>query len=194
MPDNPTGNAPEREGENHGEKMCEEPFYEEGFDEEQFDPEEAERRITQFVTTADELPGPPSRNSPIGSPRLCGRHCATSRRSWRASPTTRCSPRISCWASEPAGCSSTTRNGGNHATERACCARRSELTEIQDRAYLPNATTCSVDQDASGRGSAVLPPRRTETMRKSAFRLPRITLPRTRVNKGLLERERTRQS
>ena len=59
MPDNPTENTPEREGENYDEKMCEEPFDEEGVDEEQFDPEEAERRITQFVTTADELPGPP---------------------------------------------------------------------------------------------------------------------------------------
>jgi hypothetical protein len=31
----------------------------EHFDEEELDPEEAERRITQFVTSADELPGPP---------------------------------------------------------------------------------------------------------------------------------------
>jgi hypothetical protein len=31
----------------------------EPFDEKKFDPEEAERRITQFVTSADELPGPP---------------------------------------------------------------------------------------------------------------------------------------
>jgi L-serine deaminase len=29
------------------------------FEEEELDPEEAERRITQFVTSADELPGPP---------------------------------------------------------------------------------------------------------------------------------------
>ena len=29
------------------------------FEEEEFDPEEAERRITQFVTSADNLPGPP---------------------------------------------------------------------------------------------------------------------------------------
>jgi hypothetical protein len=53
MPDNPTGNAPEREGENHDETMGEEPF-----DEEETDPEEAERQITQFITTAEELPGP----------------------------------------------------------------------------------------------------------------------------------------
>ncbi len=53
MPDNPTENAPEPEGENRDETMSEEPF-----DEEEFDPEEAERRITRFVTTADELPGP----------------------------------------------------------------------------------------------------------------------------------------
>src|SRR5215203_6292948 len=31
----------------------------EPFEEEELDPEEAERRITHFVTTADELPGPP---------------------------------------------------------------------------------------------------------------------------------------
>jgi len=31
----------------------------EPFDEEELDPEEAERRITQFVISADELPGPP---------------------------------------------------------------------------------------------------------------------------------------
>ena len=59
MPDNPTENTPEREGENYDGKTSEEPFYEEGFDEEQFDPEEAERRITRFVTIAEELPGPP---------------------------------------------------------------------------------------------------------------------------------------
>ena len=32
-------------------------------DEENFDPEEGERRITAFITSADELPGPPSRSS-----------------------------------------------------------------------------------------------------------------------------------
>ncbi len=53
MPDNPTGNAPEREGEDYDETMSEEPF-----DEEEMDAEEAERRITQFITTAEELPGP----------------------------------------------------------------------------------------------------------------------------------------
>jgi len=53
MPD-PTENRP---GENA------EPYDEasggELFDEEEFDAEEAERRITQFVTDAEELPGPP---------------------------------------------------------------------------------------------------------------------------------------
>ena len=53
MPDDPAENTPEREGENRDETMGEEPLDEEGFD-----PEEAERRITRFVTTADELPGP----------------------------------------------------------------------------------------------------------------------------------------
>jgi hypothetical protein len=44
-----------RKGESYDEMFSEEPFDEE----EELDPEEAERRITQFVTSADELPGPP---------------------------------------------------------------------------------------------------------------------------------------
>jgi len=44
-----------KEGEPYDEMFSEEPFDEE----DEFDPEEAERRITQFVTSADELPGPP---------------------------------------------------------------------------------------------------------------------------------------
>ena len=44
-----------RKGEAYDEMISEEPFDEE----EELDPEEAERRITQFVTSADELPGPP---------------------------------------------------------------------------------------------------------------------------------------
>ena len=54
MPDNPTENPSGREGENYDETMSEDLL-----DEEELDPEEAERRITQFVTSADELPGPP---------------------------------------------------------------------------------------------------------------------------------------
>jgi hypothetical protein len=54
MPDNPTENPSRREGENYDETMSEDLL-----DEEELDPEEAERRITQFVTSADELPGPP---------------------------------------------------------------------------------------------------------------------------------------
>ena len=42
-------------GKSYDEMIREEPFDEE----EEFDPEEAERSITQFVTSADELPGPP---------------------------------------------------------------------------------------------------------------------------------------
>ena len=49
MPDNPTDNTSWREGENYDETMSEELL----------DPQEAERRITQFVTSADELSGPP---------------------------------------------------------------------------------------------------------------------------------------
>jgi hypothetical protein len=54
MPDNFTENPVGRGGENHDETMSEDLL-----DEEELDPEEAERRITQFVTSADELPGPP---------------------------------------------------------------------------------------------------------------------------------------
>jgi hypothetical protein len=54
MPDDPAENTPGREGERYEEKMSDEPF-----DEEELDPEEAERRITQFVTSAEQLPGPP---------------------------------------------------------------------------------------------------------------------------------------
>jgi hypothetical protein len=54
MPDNPTENPAGREGENYDEMMSEDLM-----DEEELDPEEAERRITQFVRSADELPGPP---------------------------------------------------------------------------------------------------------------------------------------
>ena len=54
MPDDPTGHPPGREGEPHDGTMGDEPL-----DEEEFDPEEAERHITRFVTSADELPGTP---------------------------------------------------------------------------------------------------------------------------------------
>ena len=55
MADDPTENTPWREGENYDEMMSEEPFD----DEDELDAEEAEQRITQFITTAEELPGPP---------------------------------------------------------------------------------------------------------------------------------------
>ena len=54
MPDDPTGDTPWREGEPYDEKMGDEPF-----DQEELDAEEAERRITQFIKSAEELPGPP---------------------------------------------------------------------------------------------------------------------------------------
>jgi hypothetical protein len=54
MADNPTENTPWREGENYDETMSDEPF-----DEEVLDAEEAEQHITQFITSAEELPGPP---------------------------------------------------------------------------------------------------------------------------------------
>jgi hypothetical protein len=54
MPDNRAEDPPGREGKNYDETMSEDLL-----DEEDLDPEEAGRRITQFVTAADELPGPP---------------------------------------------------------------------------------------------------------------------------------------
>jgi hypothetical protein len=53
MPD-PTENHPGDNGKQYDGEMDDE-----AFDEEELDPKEAERRITQFVTSADELPGPP---------------------------------------------------------------------------------------------------------------------------------------
>jgi hypothetical protein len=44
-----------RKGEAYDEMLSEEPFDEE----EELDPEEADQRITQFVRSAEELPGPP---------------------------------------------------------------------------------------------------------------------------------------
>src|SRR5215207_11597587 len=55
MPHNPTDDTPWSEGENYDETMSDEPFD----DEEELDAEEAERRITQFITSAEDLPGPP---------------------------------------------------------------------------------------------------------------------------------------
>jgi len=52
MPDNPTENPAGCEGENYDETMSEDLL-----DEDELDSEEAERRITQFVISADELPG-----------------------------------------------------------------------------------------------------------------------------------------
>jgi hypothetical protein len=54
MPDDPAENTPRGERERYDEKISHEPF-----DEVELDPEEAERRITQFVTSAEKLPGPP---------------------------------------------------------------------------------------------------------------------------------------
>ncbi len=65
MADDPTENKPWREGEPYGETH----------DEEELDPEEAERRITLFVTSADELPGPPVEE-------LAGRVAALLRAAW----------------------------------------------------------------------------------------------------------------
>src|SRR5215211_6316107 len=50
MPDDPTEDTHWREGERYDETMGEEPFE---------DPEEAESHITQFIMSAEELPGPP---------------------------------------------------------------------------------------------------------------------------------------
>src|SRR5918995_5428364 len=54
MPDDPTEDTYRRESERYDETMGEEPF-----EEDDLDPEEAESHITQFITSAEELPGPP---------------------------------------------------------------------------------------------------------------------------------------
>jgi hypothetical protein len=54
MSDNPTENPAGCEGENYDETMSEDLL-----DEDELDPEEAERRITQFAISGDELPGAP---------------------------------------------------------------------------------------------------------------------------------------
>jgi hypothetical protein len=54
MPDDPTEDTYWREGERYDETMGEEPF-----EEEELDPEEAENHITQFIMSAEKLPGPP---------------------------------------------------------------------------------------------------------------------------------------
>jgi hypothetical protein len=62
MPD-PTENHPGDNGKQYEGAMDDDAF------DEELDPKEAERRITQFVTSADELPGPLSRSSRSGSQR-----------------------------------------------------------------------------------------------------------------------------
>ena len=54
MPHSPTDDTPWSEDERYDETMSDEPFD----DEEELDAEEAERRITQFISSAEELPGP----------------------------------------------------------------------------------------------------------------------------------------
>jgi hypothetical protein len=54
MPEDPTEDTHWCEGERYDETMGEEPF-----EEEDLDPEEAESHITQFITSAEKLPGPP---------------------------------------------------------------------------------------------------------------------------------------
>ncbi len=54
MPDDHEESTSWREGEDSDQTLGKEPF-----DEEELDPEEAERRITQFIMSADELSGPP---------------------------------------------------------------------------------------------------------------------------------------
>jgi len=54
MPDNINEDTLVGEGENYDQTMSDQ-----SFDEEELDAEEAERRITRFITSAEELPGPP---------------------------------------------------------------------------------------------------------------------------------------
>jgi len=54
MPDNINEDTLVGEGENYDQTMSDQ-----SFDEEELDAEEAEQRITRFITSAEELPGPP---------------------------------------------------------------------------------------------------------------------------------------
>src|SRR5215210_2044123 len=102
-----------RKGEAYDEMFSEEPFDEE----EEFDPEEAERRITQFVRSADELSGPPVEELADQVAALMRTALRDLEAIMEGSPTTRCSPHNCCWDSELADCSSTTQNSGR-STQR----------------------------------------------------------------------------
>ena len=96
-----------RKGEAYDEMISEEPFEEE----EELDPEEAERRITQFVISADELSGPPVEE-------LADQVAALMRTALRDLEMIMTeTPHNCCWASELADCSSTTQNSGR-STQR----------------------------------------------------------------------------
>jgi hypothetical protein len=112
MAGDPTENTPWREGENYDEMVSEEPF-----DEEELDAEEAEQRITQFITSADELPGPPVEELAEQVVALMLAALGDLETLMDGKPTTRYSLRNCCLASELANCTSTTHNSGTCARQ-----------------------------------------------------------------------------
>ena len=108
IPDNPTENPAGREGENYDEMMSEDLL-----DEDELDPKEAERRITQFVISADELPGRPVEELAEGVTalmRAASRGLETFMDGMVHNKVL--SPRNSCWVSELADGSRTIQNNG----------------------------------------------------------------------------------
>jgi len=145
MPDNLNDDTPWRQGERYDETMREEPFHEE-----ELDTEEAEQRITQFIMSAEKLPGPPVEELAervtalmqgyIARPRDDHGGEAPQQGARYATVAGPASSRIA--AARPR---TVAPLRGKHATEWDRCQRRSELNEILDCAHLFKVTTCSVD-------------------------------------------------
>ena len=109
MTGDPTENNPWREGENYDEMMSEEPFD----DEEELDSEEAEQRITQFITSAEELPGPPVEELAEQVVALMQAALRDLEKLMEGKPHNKVlATQLLLWASELEKCSSTSQNSG----------------------------------------------------------------------------------
>ncbi len=139
MPDNPTGDVPWREGERYDETMGGEHFFLEVLD-----PEEAQQRITQFTTGAEELPGPHVAElaEQVGAlMRASSRECEAimDGKPHHKVLATLLSVGQRARAKQPEDPQRWQR--GEYATERDRYLRRQELKKVQARASLSNATT-----------------------------------------------------
>ena len=108
MPDNLNDDTSWRQGEHYDETMSEEPFHEE-----ELDTEEAEQRITQFIMSAEKLPGPLVEELAERVTALMHVAGPASSRIAAARPRTVAPAR------------------GKHATEWDRCQRRSELKKYK---------------------------------------------------------------